>query len=334
MRGAIKRPDLVHTLSLRTSSLSFVQFHPLYQCNTHCYFAPLSCAAHFNPLSQNVHLPLFSNLLHYHLKCYSLPTTPPGVITNPTLFSSPFLSSYFHLVKSTSCSSPSSDSCLPPLLAPLQQRFVVAAVESASYTCEDCWPWWLGLAAAMINASTRQEASTSTCPANIYLLTHIIPVTRYTGWWTNLNPPSSRYSKSTALCSNHPFLPFKTLLRRNKNWMGGGGSQIYFLFLLRMIKHAALGSSRRCTCLLPFDKAVTCTYFALRKKKCLCVFGCEVKNPSRTNALRRKAVLPLGAPYSLLEQSIKQNKAFKQWITTDRSFRHHKQEAQYKMGID
>ena len=71
-----------------------------------------------------------------------------------------------------------------------------------------------------------------------------------------------------------------------------------------------------------------------RVSACVLFFCCEVKNPSRTNALRRKAVLPLGAPHSLLEQSIKKNKAFKQWITTDRSIRRHKQEAQYELGID
>lgn len=63
---------------------------------------------------KNVHLPLLSNLLHYHLKWHSLPTTRPGVLTNPTLFSCPFFSSYFHLVNSKLCSSPSSDSCLLP----------------------------------------------------------------------------------------------------------------------------------------------------------------------------------------------------------------------------
>lgn len=86
------------------------------------------------------------------------------------------------------------------------------------------------------------------------------------------------------------------LKREETNEREGRFSFTHTLFLLWMIKHAALGSSGRCTCRLVFDKAVTCAYFALRKKKCLCVLGCDVKNPSRTNALRRKAVLPLGAP--------------------------------------
>lgn len=89
----------------------------LWLCSsTHCTNAshgvilpssPSSCAAHFNPLLQNVHLPLLSNLLHYtssatlyrpHLPGSSLihahpPSTPPF-----------FPSFYFHLVNSTSCS--------------------------------------------------------------------------------------------------------------------------------------------------------------------------------------------------------------------------------------
>lgn len=89
--------------------------------------------------------------------------------------------------------------------------------------------------------------------------------------------------------------------------------------------HAGFRSIRLLpVCILPWGRRSACVFF-----------GCEVKNPLRTNALGRQAVLPLGVLYSLLEQRIKQknnnnnkkpqNKAFKQWITTDRSFRHHKQ---------
>lgn len=135
---------------------------------------------------------------------------------------------------------PSSDSCLPPLFAPLRRRFVVAAVKSASHTCEDCWPWRLGLAAAMINASTRQEASTSTCLANIYLLTHIIPVSGHTWWWTNLNlRPSSCCTRSLIL----PLYIHSAAQKELRNWKGGSFRFTHFFFLLWMIKHAALGSS-------------------------------------------------------------------------------------------
>lgn len=196
---------------------------------------------------------------------------PPGSSLIQPCSHLQFFPSYFHLVNSTPCSSPSSDSCLPPLLAPLQRCFVVAAVESASHTCEDCWPWRLGLAAAMINASTRQEASTSTCLANIYLLTHIIPVSGHTWWWTNLN------LRLSSCCTCSLILPLSYHSQRCfqgvRNWKGGSFRFTHFFFLhLWMIKHAALGSSGRCTCWLPFDKAVTCTHFALRKKKRLCFF--------------------------------------------------------------
>lgn len=52
-------------------------------------FARLGNAAHFNPLSQNVHLRLQSNLLHCHLECHSLPTTPPGSSLIQPLFLPP-----------------------------------------------------------------------------------------------------------------------------------------------------------------------------------------------------------------------------------------------------
>lgn len=82
-----------------------------------------------------------------------------------------------------------------PLLAPLKPLPPTPASPAAAvvgqgrmpptHVHRDCWPWWLDLAAAMINASTRQEASTSTCQTNIYLLKHIIPVWGHTLWWTN-----------------------------------------------------------------------------------------------------------------------------------------------------
>lgn len=129
----------------------------------------------------------------------------PGVAANPTSFSP----SYFHLVNSPAGSSPSSGPGLPPPLAPVPQHVAVAAAPSASHTSEDCWPWSLGLAAAMINASTRQEASTCTCLANIYLLTHI------TRWWTNLNPHP--YTCSTFLPLIPP-LPPPPALHNEKQW--------------------------------------------------------------------------------------------------------------------
>lgn len=154
-----------------------------------------------------------------------------------------------------------------PLLSLLQQQhyFVVAADVSASHTCEDCWPWWLGLAAAMINASTRQEASTSICQTNIYLLTHIIPVSGHTLWWTNLSHCSHLaipLAQILCLSTLH-----NAALKEQKPWKTGSFRfPHFFFFLLWMIKHAAVGSCVRCTCWLPFDKAVTCT------KKRLCVF--------------------------------------------------------------
>lgn len=84
-----------------------------------------------------------------------------------------------------------------PLLAPFRPLPPVPASPAASavgrgrvpptHALWDCWPWWLDLAAAMINASTRQEASTSACQTNIYLLKHIILVWGHTSWWTNPN---------------------------------------------------------------------------------------------------------------------------------------------------
>lgn len=85
-----------------------------------------------------------------------------------------------------------------PLLAPFRPLPPTPASPAAAavgrgrvpptHARRDCWPWWLDLAAAMINASTRQEASTSTCQTNIYLLKHIIPIWGHTLWWTNPNP--------------------------------------------------------------------------------------------------------------------------------------------------
>lgn len=80
-RGVIKSivvgPSL-HACPSHSFSPWLVRFHPLYQCISTLLFYPPSCASHFNSLSQNVHLPLLSNLLYYHLKCHSLPTTPLG----------------------------------------------------------------------------------------------------------------------------------------------------------------------------------------------------------------------------------------------------------------
>ena len=138
-----------------------------------------------------------------------------------------------------------------------------------------------------------------------------------------------------------PFLPVKMLMRRRyKHWKERSFRFSCFIpsfsEWLNMPHwphlegvHAGFHSIR----LLPVRTLPrvrsACVFFFF-----FCFFSCEVKNPSRTNALRRKAVLPLGALHSLLEQSIKKNKAFKQWITTDRSIRRHKQEAQYELGID
>lgn len=51
-------------------------FHPLYQWHSVNLLPPNSYTAHFNPLFQNVHLPLLSNLFHYSIKCHTLLTTP------------------------------------------------------------------------------------------------------------------------------------------------------------------------------------------------------------------------------------------------------------------
>lgn len=68
--------DLAHMLSLST-------FLPLIGGSTHCTsgtvlicYPPNSYTAHFNPLFQNVHLPLLSNLFHYSIKCHTLLNTP------------------------------------------------------------------------------------------------------------------------------------------------------------------------------------------------------------------------------------------------------------------
>lgn len=77
---------------------------------------------------------------------------------------------------------------LPPTSASPAAAVVGRGRVPPTHAHRDCWPWWLDLAAAMINASTRQEASTSTCQTNIYLLKHIIPIWGHTLWWTNPNP--------------------------------------------------------------------------------------------------------------------------------------------------
>lgn len=109
----------------------------------------------------------------------------PHHIANPTLFSSSFLfpphisPCHFNIL------------LLAPFrpLPPTPGSPAAAAVGQGrmppTHMHRDCWPWWLDLAAAMINASTRQEASTSTCQTNIYLLKHIIPAWGHTLWWTN-----------------------------------------------------------------------------------------------------------------------------------------------------
>lgn len=59
---------------------------------------------------------------------------------------------------------------------------------------------------------------------------------------------------------------------------------------------------------LKFNKAVSFTYYILRKKNVF--FVCELKTPLRTNAPRRQAVLPLRSLHSLLKARRKlKNKA-------------------------
>ena len=159
----VTRPRSLAVLSLPTFLPQTGAVPPTHPC----------CAAHFNPLFQNVHLLLLSNSLHRHVKCHSLPTTPSrwSLIQpySPPRSSPPTFTSSIQRPAPHPLQTPASRLCYPLL----QRLFVVAAVECAFHRCEDCWPWWLDLAAAMINATTRQEASTSTGLAKIYLLTQL-----------------------------------------------------------------------------------------------------------------------------------------------------------------
>lgn len=109
-------PDIVHTLSFPTLLPLIGAVPPSVTVHNVLLFCPPTSqthyAARFHPLFQDVYLHLLSSLLDCHLTCHSVPTTPLGVIPNPTLFCCLFLSSSFHLVSSISCPSTLSDSCL------------------------------------------------------------------------------------------------------------------------------------------------------------------------------------------------------------------------------
>ena len=136
--GGVIKSIVTRTLFTRCPSqppsLWLLPIRPLYRCITRCYptlpplpslpHSPPRCAAHFNPLFQNVHLLLLSNPLQCHLQCHTLSSHAPEVVANPTLFSSPFLSLYCYLVNSTSCSfHPLQPPCLLPLWVLPQQHF-------------------------------------------------------------------------------------------------------------------------------------------------------------------------------------------------------------------
>lgn len=117
-------------------------------------------------------VPLFRG--HTLIKSLNLPSSPlPPPHISPCHFSIPLLAPFRPL---------------PPTPASPAASVVGRGRVPPTHTRQDCWPWWSDLAAAVINASTRQEASTSTCQTNIYLLKHIISVWGHTLWWTNPNP--------------------------------------------------------------------------------------------------------------------------------------------------
>lgn len=131
--------------------------------------SPLSnFASLFNPSFQNVYLPLLSSLVHYLLRWCIFPAmlnsdvAKPSHIPLPNLLF-PTLTLSFHHFRLF-------------LQTPLAETLCWwQRLESVSHTRKHCWPWWLGLVAAMINAPTRQEACASACQDDVYILPKLPP---------------------------------------------------------------------------------------------------------------------------------------------------------------